>query len=234
MPAKEPLSLEETLEALRSAADPSRKPGMARVGINVERALGVSVPSIRRIARRAGTDHRLALFLWKTGVHEARMLATLLADPQVMTRHQMDRWVRGIDSWDVGDFAADLFASTPFRDQAIRVWAKREEPYVRRCAFAMIARMAVSDKGATDRAFAKLLPLIREAAQDDRNEVKKAVSWALRQIGKRNRSLNAAAIQEAETVLGRALKSGSKGGRWVARDVLRELRSAAVQGRLSQ
>jgi 3-methyladenine DNA glycosylase AlkD len=205
---------------------------MAHVGIEVSRALGVSVPDIRRIAKRAGQDHTLALALWRSGVHEARMLATLVADPSSILRREMDSWVKDIDSWDVGDFAADLFASTPHRDAAIRDWAKREEPFVRRCAFAMIARRAVGDKAAKDAAFTRLFPVIRRAAMDERNEVKKAVSWALRQIGKRNRALNGAAAAEAERILAEAVRSGSRGGRWVARDVLRELRSDAVRERL--
>lgn len=226
-PAKR-MRVEDALTALRAVADASRKPGMAHVGINVERALGVSVPQIRRIAKGAGRDHPLALALWGSGVHEARVLATLVADPAKMSRGQMDAWAAKIDSWDVGDFAADLFASTAYRDAAIRDWARRDEPYVKRCAFAMVARRAVSDKRASDAAFVRLFPTIRRAAMDDRNEVKKAVSWALRQIGKRNRALNRAAVEEAERILEQALRTGSRGGRWVARDVLRELKSRPI------
>ncbi len=226
------MALTDAMEALRAAADPSRRPGMAHVGINIQQALGVSVPDIRRIAKRSGRDHALALKLWKSSVHEARMLATLVADPSFMSRREMDSWVTDIDSWDVGDFAADLFAATPHRDAAIRDWAKRTEPYVKRCAFAMIARRAVSDKAAPDTVFVRMFPMIRRAAMDDRNEVKKAVSWALRQIGKRNRALNRAAAAEAERLLTEAMRAGSRGGRWVARDVIRELRSEAVLGRL--
>jgi 3-methyladenine DNA glycosylase AlkD len=188
------VNVEEALGELEAVADPSRRPGMARVGIEVERALGVSVPQIRRIAKRAGTDQALAEGLWTTEVHEARMLATLVADPRTLDRTRMEDWVAGVDSWDVGDFAADLFAATPHRDAAVTAWSVRDEPYVKRCAFAMIARRAVSDKAAPDAAFAAYLPMIAVAARDDRNEVKKGVSWALRQIGKRNRALNVAAI----------------------------------------
>lgn len=226
------MNAEEAVAALRSVADTGRLPGMARVGIRVDRAIGVSVPHIRRIAKRAGTDHPLAMALWDTGIHEARMLATLVADPAALTEAQTESWARGLDSWDVGDFAADLFAATPARDRTIRAWARRQEPFVKRCAFAMIARRAVSDKAASDASFVRLFPLIRRAAEDDRNEVKKAVSWALRQIGKRNRALNAAAATEAERLLEGALRTGSRGARWVARDVLRELRSDAVRERL--
>jgi 3-methyladenine DNA glycosylase AlkD len=226
------MNVDEAVDALREVADPSRRPGMARVGIDVTNALGVSVPQIRRIAKRAGTDPPLAEALWDTGVHEARMLATLVADPASLTRRQMDEWAADLDSWDVGDFAADLFASTPHRDQTIAAWSARQEPFVKRCAFAMIARRAVSDKDAPDAAFVAYLPLIRTGARDDRNDVKKGVSWALRQIGKRNRALHAAAEAEAQRILDDALVSGSRGARWVARDVLRELRDPATIARL--
>lgn len=223
---------DEAVAALRRVADPSRRPGMARVGIDVTHALGVSVPDIRRIARLAGTDDELARALWDTRIHEARMLATLVADPATLPRTQMETWVADLDSWDVGDAAADLFATTPHRDEAIVAWAAREEPFVKRCAFAMIARRAVSDRAAGDDAFTAYFPLIATAAHDDRNVVKKGVSWALRQIGKRNRALHAAAEAEAGRILDDALATGTSGARWVARDVLRELRNPATIARL--
>jgi 3-methyladenine DNA glycosylase AlkD len=226
------MNLAEATDALRAAADPSRKPGMARVGIRIDDALGVRVPDIRRIAKRADTDQALADGLWATGIHEARYLATMVADPAAFTATKMDRWAADIDSWDVGDAAADLFAASPLRERKIRAWAAREEPFVKRAAFAMIARRAVSDRGASDAAFARYFALIRRGATDDRNEVKKGVSWALRQIGKRNRSLNAAAIEQAERILTDAIASGSRGARWVGRDVLRELRADRTQVRL--
>jgi len=205
---------------------------MARVGIDVTNALGVSVPHLRRVARRAGRDQALAEALWATGIHEARFLATLVADPARMPRDLTESWVAGIGSWDVGDAAADLFAGTPFRDELIASWASREETFVKRCAFAMIARRAVSDKAASDDAFVGYFPSIAQAAHDDRNEVEKGVSWALRQIRKRNRALHAAAEAEADRILSDALASGSRGARWVARDVLRELRNPATIARL--
>jgi 3-methyladenine DNA glycosylase AlkD len=224
------MDLDEAIDELRARADPSRKPGMARVGIDVTHALGVSVPIIRAIAKRAGTDHRLALALWRTGIHEARMLATLVEDPSRFTDAQLERWVRDLTSWDLCDAAADPFiASEPGR-RKIREWARRPEGYVKRCAFSMIARLAVSAKTAPDREFLGYLPVIRRGATDPRNEVKKGVSWALRQIGKRNRALNAAAIEEAE----RLLELGSPPATWVARDALRELRSTAVLRRLPE
>lgn len=228
------MNLHDALAALHEAADPSRLPGMARVGIRTDHALGVSIPSIRAIAKRAGTDQRLAESLWRTRIHEARILATHVADPSAIADRVAERWVRDLDSWDLGDAAADLFAATPARDAKIRAWAERDEPFVKRCAFAMIARMSVSDRGAPDAAFLAWFPLIEQAATDDRNEVKKGVSWALRQIGKRNPVLYRAAIAEAERILEMAEASGSRGARWVARDVLRELRHPDHVARLAR
>jgi 3-methyladenine DNA glycosylase AlkD len=226
------VTLDDALDRLRAAADPSRRPGMARVGIAVDRALGVPVPAIRAIARRAGIDHELARALWGTGVHEARFLATLVADPAEMTEDEMDRWARDLDSWDVGDAAADLFVRAPARDATIRRWARDEAPFVKRAAFAMIARRAVSDRAASDGAFRRYLATIRRGADDDRREVRTGVSWALRQIGKRNAALHADAVATAERILADAERTGARGARWVARDVLRELRSEAVRRRL--
>jgi 3-methyladenine DNA glycosylase AlkD len=213
---------------LRERADPSRKPGMARVGIDVSHALGVSMPQIRAIAKRCGTDQMLAIELWRSEIHEARMLATLVADAGAMTSDQMEAWVIDIGSWDLCDSAADVFGRAPAGAAAIRAWAKRPEGFVKRCAFSMIARRAVWSKDAPDREFLAYFPLIRRAADDPRNEVKKGVSWALRQIGKRNRALHGAAIEEAGRILDRPAASA----RWIARDVLRELESEKTRSRL--
>lgn len=224
------MDVDEAVVELRRVADPARKPGMARVGIDVANALGVSLPNIRAIAKRAGTDHRLARALWRTGIHEARMLATFVADPSELTDAQLERWVRDLTSWDLCDAAADPFIASALGRRKIRAWARRPEGYVKRCAFSMIARRAVSAKAAPDREFLGYLPVIRRGATDPRNEVKKGVSWALRQIGKRNRALHAASIEEAEGLL----ELGSPPARWVARDALRELRSTEVLRRLPE
>jgi 3-methyladenine DNA glycosylase AlkD len=216
------------LAELRTKADATRKPGMARVGIDVSRALGVGVPHIRAVAKACGIDHELAIDLWDTGIHEARILATLVADPRALTVEQMEGWAVDLGSWDVCDFAADVFSRAPAGPKAIRAWAARREGFVKRCAFSMIARRAVWAKDAPDREFLRYLPLIRRAATDPRNEVKKGVSWALRQIGKRNRALHTAAIEEAERILLLATPTA----RWIARDVLRELGSEKTRSRL--
>jgi 3-methyladenine DNA glycosylase AlkD len=222
------MNVHAAMAELRDRADPSRKPGMARVGIDVSHALGVSMPDLRAVAKTCGVAHALALELWETGIHEARILATLVADPATLTDVQRERWVLGITSWDLCDSAADLFGRTPAHAEAIAAWARRPEPFVKRCAFSMMARRAVWAKDAPDREFLGYLPLIRRAATDERNGVKKGVSWALRQIGKRNRELHAAAIDEAE----RILLLDTPPARWIARDALRELGSEKTRSRL--
>ena len=201
---------------------------MARVGIDVRRALGVSVPDIRAVAKRCGTDHGLALELWDSGIHEARILATLVADPGAFTLEEIESWGGDLASWDVCDFAADAFGRWPDHARLIRAWARRSEGYVKRCAFSTIARRAVWAKDAPDREFLAYLPLIRRAAKDDRNEVTKGVSWALRQIGKRNVALHGAAVEEARALL----EIEGRSARWIARDALRELERGTTRARL--
>jgi 3-methyladenine DNA glycosylase AlkD len=200
---------------------------MARVGIDTSTAWGVSLPNIRRVAERAGRDHELALALWMTEVHEARQVAGLVADPARFTKAQMNGWAANLDSWDVCDLVADAFAESNHAEHAIGRWSRARHGYTKRCAFAMIARAAVWSDDPDDR-FVAYLPLIEHASDDERNEVKKAVNWALRQIGKRNRALHDAAIAEAETILA----IGTRSGRWIARDALRELRDPRVIARI--
>lgn len=209
--------------------DPARLEGMARYGIDTTNAVGVTVTELRRLARGIGRDHDLAAALWGSGIHEARLLASLVDDPALVTEGQMDAWVAGFDSWDVCDgVCGNLFDKTPFAlDKAVE-WSGREPEFERRAAFALIAWASVHRKDLPDRAFAGLLPTIREGSTDDRTYVKKAVSWALRSIGKRSAGLNPKAIRTAEQI-GRI---DARSARWISRDVLRELRSDAVQARL--
>ena len=224
-----PQTVDEVLAALREVADASRLPGMAHVGIRTERALGVSVPNQRKLGRRIGTNHRLALALWRTRVHEARMLASMIDDPAAVTEPQMERWVRDFDSWDICDQVCDnLFARTPFAQDRALVWAEREQEFVRRAGFALIAAMAVVRKDLPDRELAAFLPVIEAHADDDRNYVRKAVNWALRNIGKRSPGLNRRAIASAK----RIRAQGTRSARWIAADALRELQGEALQARL--
>jgi 3-methyladenine DNA glycosylase AlkD len=219
----------EVVAELRAAADASRKPGMARVGISIDRALGVSVPVLRRIARGHRGDHDLALGLWATEIHEARILASMVDDATKVTRAQMDSWAADLDSWDVCDqVCMKLFRSARPADAAARAWARADPEYVRRAAFSIVAAQAVHDRGRDDAYFEAWLARIRRASTDERNVVKKAVNWALRQIGKRNLALRDAAIAQAEQLA----TLDSRSARWIARDALRELRSDAVERRL--
>jgi 3-methyladenine DNA glycosylase AlkD len=209
--------------------DPSRVEGMARYGIRTDDAVGVAVTELRRLARGLRPDHELAAALWTSGVHEAWILASLVDDPALVTEEQMDAWVSGFDSWDVCDgVCGNLFDRTPFAlDKAVE-WTGREPEFERRAGFALMAWAAVHRKDLPDRTFAALLPTIRASSTDDRTYVKKAVSWALRQVGKRSLGLNAEAIKTAEQIG----LIDTRSSRWVARDALRELRSDAVQARL--
>ena len=230
------------LAELRSMGSERDRAGMARYGINVENAFGVSVLELRRIAKRLGTNHALALALWATGNHEARLLACFVDDPALVSDKQMEAWARDFDSWDICDQATtSLFDLTRHAWAKANEWAGRDEEWVKRAAFTLMAGLAVHDKAATDRAFRKLLSVIERGAFDERNFVKKAVNWALRNIGKRNRALNAAAIASAEKIRSVANKraGGERGGdprtrsaRWVAADALRELTSEKAQARL--
>lgn len=202
---------------------------MARYGIDTSRAVGVSVTELRRIARGLGRDHELAAALWGSGVHEARILASLVDDPAKVSQAQMDAWVADLDSWDVCDgVCGNLFDRTQFALAKAVEWSAREPEFEKRAGFALMASTAVHRKDLPDSAFGSLMPVIREGATDDRNYVMKAVSWALRQIGKRSLGLNTRAIRTAE----RIERLDTRSARWIAHDALRELASDAVRARL--
>jgi 3-methyladenine DNA glycosylase AlkD len=222
-------SARDVVRTLERMGDRSRLEGMARFGIDTGRAVGVTVTELRRFARDLGHDHELAAALWASGVHEARLLASLVDEPAKVSEAQMEAWVADLDSWDVCDgVCGNLFDRTPFAlDKAVE-WSSREPEFEKRAAFALMASAAVHRKDLSDAAFASLLPVIRAQTTDERNYVKKAVSWALRQIGKRSSGLNRRAIHTAEQIE----RIDSRAARWVARDALRELRSDAVQARL--
>ncbi len=225
------------MDELASQASEESRAGMARYGINVGHAFGVSVYELRRMAKGLGRDHELALALWDTGNHEARLLASMVDDPTAVTESQMEAWAAAFDSWDVCDqVTSNLFDKTPFAYDKVRAWSAAEDEWVKRAAFATAAALAVQDKKAPDERFLAILELVRREAGDGRNFVKKAVNWALRNIGKRNAALHAAAMDTAEAILAEAealaavdrRDPAARSARWVARDALRELRSDKV------
>jgi len=224
-------STADILNQLKAKANSDNLEGMARFGMTVEKRLGVSVPEMRRIAKETGKDHNLAVRLWKTGVAEARIVASMIADPAELTGKDMDEWVKDFNSWDVCDqVCMNLFEKTSLAGQKIIEWSGREEEFVKRAAFALLACLAWHDKQAADQKFIEFLPVITRGATDERNFVKKAVNWALRNIGKRNPRLNKAAIRTAREIQ----RLDSKAARWIAADAIRELEGEGTQKRLRE
>jgi len=222
-------SVKDVLNKLQSKAQPEHLEGMAKYGITVEQRLGVSVPDMRKLAKEIGKDHKLALDLWRTGIAEARIVAAMVGDPDKLTEEQMEDWVKGINSWDVCDqVCTNLFEKNQLAWKKIVDWSEREEEFVKRTAFSLLACLAWHDKKASDEKFIELLPVIIRGATDERNFVKKAVNWALRNIGKRNLNLNRAAVNASEAIQ----RFDSKAARWIASDAIRELESDAIQNRL--
>jgi 3-methyladenine DNA glycosylase AlkD len=235
-----PERLTAVMDELAAKASEESRAGMARYGINVASAFGVSVYELRRMAKALGTDHQLALALWDTGNHEARTLASMVDDPAAVTEEQMEHWAAAFDSWDLCDqVTSNLFDKTPFAYDKVREWSAAEGAWVKRAAFATAAALAVQDKTAPDERFLAILAMVQREAGDGRNFVKKAVNWALRNIGKRNAVLHAAAVDTAEAILAEAealaaadrRDPAARSARWVARDALRELRSDKVRRR---
>ncbi|NIO22918.1 MAG: DNA alkylation repair protein [Candidatus Aenigmarchaeota archaeon] len=220
---------EKVISLLKSMENPRNVEGMKRFGIRGKKMLGISVYDIRRIAKDIGKDHSLALKLWDSGIHEARMLACFVGEPEKVTESLMEKWVRDFDSWDICDqCCSNLFDQTPFVGKKIREWTSRKEEFVKRSGFVLICAKSVHDKKASDKEFERYFPIIKREAKDERNFVKKAVNWALRQIGKRNLSLNKKAIKVAKELE----KSDSKSERWIAKDALKELTSEKIRERL--
>ena len=222
---------EPILAELRSLGSEKNRAGMARYGINATRAFGVSIAALRPIARRHKGDHALAAALWQSGFHEARILAALIDDPSEVTPEQMDAWAGAFDSWDLCDQAcANLFVRTPVVEKKIAAWAKDEREFVRRAAFALLAAYTVHGKRIPDERFAAFLPLIERHATDPRNYVKKAVNWALRQIGKHSLALHGPALALAEKLAA----SGDRTARWIGKDAARELRDPVHIARIKR
>lgn len=205
--------------------------GMARYSIRAERAFGVPMGTLLTLAKRLGKDHDLAAALWESGWYEARLLAALVGDPQLVTRRQMNAWAASFENWaDCDTVCFKLWDRTPFAWEKARQWAASPREFVKRAAFALMACLALHDKAAPDKRFLDLLTLIEKGAHDERNFVKKGVNWALRSIGRRNLVLNAAAVAVAK----RLALSEEAAPRWVGKDALRELASPKVRSRLAR
>jgi len=205
--------------------------GMARYGIEAERAFGVTMGTLLTLRKRLGKDHALSLALWESGWYEARLLAALVGEPQRVTRRQMNAWAAGFENWaDCDTVCFHLFDRTPFAWEKARQWAASPREFVKRAAFVLMACLALHDKAASDRQFLAFLPLIEKGARDERNFVKKGVNWALRAIGRRNLALNAAAVAVAK----RLAVSEEASCRWVGKDALREMASPKVRSRLAR
>ena len=219
----------EILKKLKSLSNPKNVEGMARFGINPKNTFGVSIPNLRNLAKQIGKNHDLAQQLWSSGIHEARILAGLIDNAKDVTEEQMEKWVKDFDSWDVCDqVCMNLFDKTSFAYSKAEEWSKRKEEFVKRAGFALMASLSVHDKKAKDEIFLKFLPLIKKESTDERNFVRKAVNWALRQIGKRNKNLNKSAIQTSKEIQ----KINSKSAKWIASDAIKELTSKSIQKRL--
>ncbi|MGN6638030.1 MAG: DNA alkylation repair protein [Mucilaginibacter sp.] len=219
------MEAQEIIDLLQEYANPAYREGMKRFGIDNSDALGVPLPQIRKLARLIKKDHALALQLWETGIHECRIMASMVDDPSLVTPKQMDRWVSDFTSWDICDqVCGNLFDRTPFSIEKALEYSKAEKEYIKRAGFVLMAEFAVHNKKASDNVFIQFFPVIERGASDDRNFVKKAVNWALRQIGKRNKTLHQLAITTSK----RILQQESKAARWIASNALSELENRFI------
>jgi len=225
------MTTEEIISELKKHSNPKNIEGMKRYGINVDKAFGLNAPTMYAIAKRIGKNHKLALELWETGYHEARHIAAMIDDPKLVTKSQMNRWVKDFNSWDIVDgTCSNLFRKTPYAIEKIFEWCERKEEFIRRAGFSLICYVAVHDKKRDNKDFLQFLPLIKKYSVDERNFVKKAVNWALRTIGKRSKFLNKEALKLAKEV--QALDS--KSARWIANDAIRELTNPKILARIKK
>ncbi|OGY23010.1 MAG: DNA alkylation repair protein [Candidatus Woykebacteria bacterium RBG_13_40_15] len=223
------MNYKEIILKLESLSNQKNREGMARFGINTKAALGISIYTLRDIAKGIPKNHELALRLWDSGIHEARHLASQVDEPEKVTEEQFDSWVADFNSWDICDqVCSNLLDKTPFAYKKVFELAKKEAEFEKRTAFTLMACLSVHNKDLKDSDFERFFPLIKREAVDERNYVKKAVNWALRQIGKRNKNLNKKAIEVAKEIS----KMDSRSAKWIASDALRELQSEPVQKRM--
>ena len=225
------MNYEEIIEKLHSMSNPKNVEGMARYGINPKNNLGINVTTLRNLARKIGKSHNLALKLWESGIQDARMLAAHIDEPDKVTEEQMEKWVLDFDSWNVVDNACGhLFDKTKYSYKKAIEWSRRDKEFVKRAGFAIMAWSAVHDKKSDDKKYEEYLKIIKRESTDERNYVRKAVNWALRNIGKRNLSMNKKAIKTSKEIL----KIDNKTARWIAKDTIRELTSEKIQKRFEK
>ena len=225
------MTAEQVLLELKELGNPTEKnlAGMRRFGIQFTTAYCVGVPNLRKYAKKLKYDHTLAQALWESDVHDAKLLAPMIDDPAKVTKSQMEKWVKDFSSWDICDgCCGTLFDKTPYAFERAEQWSKRNDEFVKRAGFVLMAELSVHDKTAPDEKFIPFFPAIMREAWDDRNFVRKAVNWALRQIGKRNKQLNKEAIKIAKQIL----LQDTKSARWIANDALRELQDEKIRSRL--
>jgi len=214
------MNAKEVTDLLKQKSNPVHLAGMARFGIDNTKALGIPLPELRKLSKIIKKDHALALELWQTNLHEARLLASMIDDPAQVSSEQIDEWVNDFNSWDICDqVCGNLFDRTRFAVGKALAFSTHPDEYVKRAGFVLMAEYAIHNKSAKDGVFMDFLPVIEREAWDGRNFVKKAINWALRQIGKRNKTLRAAAIETA----GRILQQGSKPAKWIALTAISEL-----------
>jgi 3-methyladenine DNA glycosylase AlkD len=222
--------VEALLQQLSVLATSAVRDSQARFGIASATRLGIPTPAIKAFAKQVGKDHELALLLWETGIFEAQAVAALIDEPKKVTKKQMEQWAKDFDSWALVDACCGyLFDKTAHAWDLAMEWPGRKAEYVKRAGFSLMAYLAVHDKKADDERFHDFFPVMEREAGDDRLYVRKAVNWALRQLGKRSKALHPLAVRTAE----RIQKQGSKSARWIAADALRELRGEKVRTRLS-
>ncbi len=230
-PSINTMNTNEILKLFHSNTNEKSKAGMKRFGINTDKAFGLSIPFLRNLGKQIGKDHELALELWESDYHEARILATMIDESSEVTEYQMDNWANDFNSWDLCDQACNnLFVFTDFADSKAIEWAHREEEFVRRAGFVLMAVSAVHRKEMKDEDFQTYFDLIKEFSLDERNFVKKGVNWALRQIGKRNTNLNNQAVKVCEELL----SSESTTVKWIAKNAMKELRDPKHLSRIKK
>lgn len=223
------MTLEELKNELKKNTRPNALEGMRRFGIDISKAYGVSIPVQRKLAKKIGKDHRFAQQLWDSDIHETRIIASMIDEPDKVTKKQMDSWAKDFNSWDLCDQCCNnLFVYTPYAHEKAIEWSRSKKEFVKRAGFTMMAVIAVHDKIATDKDFDKFFTKIKEASTDERNFVKKSVNWALRQIGKRNKTLHKKALTYAKEIE----IIDSKSAKWIAKDAIRELTDPKIISRI--